>query len=221
MEATAVAIAEQAKAAAIAAASPDSVMSFGATSAIRIAAIGAIITGALVAAKTALKGMISKKKGSSSGSSSSETTTTSRRVVSGYADGGYHEGYTGPGDKYDVKGYFPDGEPYHAGEYIIPQEKLRIPRVVRMVREIESIPSSGGNKNPLPEGFADGGYHEDTSGESYQSPNFSELNLTIKELNALIAFWKANGGIPAIINIYDLAKTQELVDDFENFGKKV
>lgn len=221
MEATAVAIAEQAKAAAIAAASPDSVMSFGATSAIRIAAIGAIITGALVAAKTALKGMISKKKGSSSSSSSSETTTTSRRVVSGYADGGYHEGYTGPGDKYDVKGYFPDGEPYHAGEYIIPQEKLRIPRVVRMVREIESIPSSGGNKNPLPEGFADGGYHGDTSGKSHQSPNFSELNLSIKELNALIAYWKANGGIPAIINIYDLAKSQELVDDFENFGKKV
>lgn len=218
MEATAVAIAEQAKAAAIAAASPDSVMSFGATSAIRIAAIGAIITGALVAAKTALKGMISKKKGSSSGSSSSETTTTSRRVVSGYADGGYHEGYTGQGDKYDVKGYFPDGKPYHADEYIIPKEVLHRPEVIPVVRQLEAIRRQNSNRNPLPEGYADGGYHGD--GDSTRMFNLSELNLTIKELNALIAYWKANG-IPANVNIYDLAKAQELVDDFENFGKKV
>ncbi|MDU1893025.1 MAG: hypothetical protein E6767_20300 [Dysgonomonas sp.] len=156
IEATAVAIAEQAKAAAIASAMPDSVASFGVSGAIRTAAIGAIIMGALQAAKTTLKGMIGKR---SSSDSSSTGGTGQREYSGGYADGGYHEGYTGAGSKYEVKGYFPDGQPYHAGEYIIPKEVLHRPDVAPVVRHLESIRQQHSNQNPLPKGFAEGGYH--------------------------------------------------------------
>lgn len=160
MEATAVAVAEQAKAAAIAAALPDSVLTFGASAAARTAAIGAIIMGALQVAKAALKGMIGKKKGSSSSGSSDSGKSSGAITVKqkGFADGGMHEGYTGDGGKYDIKGMFPDGEPYHAGEYIIPREKLKIPIVSSWVRQIDSIGKQN-TKHPLPEGFADGGSH--------------------------------------------------------------
>lgn len=80
-EATAVAIAEQAKAAAISAAQPDSVITFGASAIARTAAIGAIIMGALSAAKTVLKGLLGKKGGSDTSTSSNTTTTTNRRIV--------------------------------------------------------------------------------------------------------------------------------------------
>ncbi len=88
-EATAVAIAEQAKAAAISAAQPDSVVSFGATAAARTAAISAIIMGALAAAKSTLKGLISGNKSSSKTTTKNKTTTTGVREVSQNAAGKY------------------------------------------------------------------------------------------------------------------------------------
>ena len=58
-EATAVAVAEEAKAAAISAAQPDSVVTFGATAGARTAIISGLIMAALASAKTALKGLLS------------------------------------------------------------------------------------------------------------------------------------------------------------------
>lgn len=168
VEATAVAVAEQAKAAAIAAALPDSVLTFGATAAARTAAIGAIIMGALQVAKSALKGMIGKKSSSSSptGSGGSPSTGSVTVKQKGFADGGFHGGYTGEGSKYDIKGFFPDGEPYHAKEYIIPREELKIPAVQEMVRSIETTRLKRTKSNPLPVGFADGGFHGDDPDQS-------------------------------------------------------
>lgn len=168
VEATAVAVAEQAKAAAIAAALPDSVLTFGATAAARTAAIGAIIMGALQVAKSALKGMIGKKSSSSSPAGSGGSTSTGSVTVKqkGFADGGFHGGYTGEGSKYDIKGFFPDGEPYHAKEYIIPREELKIPAVQEMVRSIETTRQKRTKSNPLPVGFADGGFHGDDPDQS-------------------------------------------------------
>lgn len=173
VEATAVAVAEQAKAAAIAAALPDSVVTFGASAALRTAAIGAIIMGALQAAKVGLKGLLSKKKSDSS-SSSSGSSSSGRITVKnqGFADGGFKpEGYTGDGQKYDVKGYFPDGQPYHAGEYIIPKEVLKNPAIIPMVRQIEAVRTQRTNVNPLPKGFADGGFRPNDSSA------YSDFNL--------------------------------------------
>lgn len=202
MEATAVAVAEQAKAAAIAAAMPDSVATFGASAAARTAAIGAIIMGALQVAKTVLKGMLTSKSSNTNTSSSSQKT--GERVYSGFAEGGYHEGYTGDGSKYEVKGFFPDGQPYHAGEYIIPQEVLRMPAVTPIIRQIESARRSSSNKNPLPDGFADGGYHSDTP-----------LNITgvdsslIKEFISVMRDLKDK---KLAINYYEFENAKKVVD---------
>lgn len=87
-EATAVAIAEQAKAAAISAAQPDSVATFGATAAARTAVIGGLIMAGLTAAKTALKGLLTKNSSADSVTSGSDGTTYYTRVP-GKAEGGY------------------------------------------------------------------------------------------------------------------------------------
>lgn len=125
-----------------------------------------IITAAMTVAKTALKGLIGKRK--SPGGDSSPKPTGERVYKGGYAEGGYHGGYTGSGEKYDIRGHFPDGQPYHADEYIIPKEVLHRPDVVPVVRHLESIRRQTSNRNTLPEGFAEGGYHTngDTNGES-------------------------------------------------------
>lgn len=87
-EATAVAIAEQAKAAAISAAQPDSVATFGATAAARTAVISGLIMAGLTAAKTALKGLLSKGSKADSVTTSSDGNTYYTRVP-GKASGGY------------------------------------------------------------------------------------------------------------------------------------
>lgn len=86
-EATAVAIAEQAKAAAISAAQPDSVATFGATAAARTAIIGGLIMTALTAAKTTLKGLLVKKGSSTTTETTSPNTSYTR--VPGKQSGGY------------------------------------------------------------------------------------------------------------------------------------
>lgn len=87
-EATAVAVAEQAKAAAISAAQPDSVATFGATAAARTAVISGLIMAGLTAAKTALKGLLSKGSKADSVTTSSDGNTYYTRVP-GKASGGY------------------------------------------------------------------------------------------------------------------------------------
>lgn len=73
---------------------------------------------------------------------------------SGFADGGY----TGAGGKYEVAGMLPDGRPYHRGEYFVAQEEMTHPEVVPLVRRIEQVRRRRTSTNPLPEGFAEGGY---------------------------------------------------------------
>lgn len=87
-EATAVAVAEEAKAAAISAAQPDSVASFGATAAARTAVISGLIMAGLTTAKTALKGLLSKGSKADSITTSSDGNTYYTRVP-GKASGGY------------------------------------------------------------------------------------------------------------------------------------
>lgn len=87
-EATAVAVAEQAKAAAISAAQPDSVATFGATAAARTAIIGGLIMASLTAAKTALKGLLTKSSNADSITTDSSGNTYYTRVP-GKQAGGY------------------------------------------------------------------------------------------------------------------------------------
>ena len=210
-EATAVAIAEQAKAAAISAAQPDSVATFGASGAARTAIISGIIMAALAAAKATLKNLIKGGKDSSSSSSSGGSGTYVTNS-SGYADGGFHTGYTGDGSKYEVKGYFPDGQPYHAGEYIIPQEVLAVPEVVQMIRRIEPIRKQKvSDNNSLPEGFADGGFH--TSGGRVSVVDSDRMDSLVSALEAF-----ANKDLS--FNYYQFEKTKNKVDASRLLGKK-
>jgi hypothetical protein len=96
------------------------------------------------------------------GGASSGAKTGEIRLKQGFAEGGYNAGgYTGDGGKYEVKGYFPNGEPYHAGEYIIAQDELRQPMVAQWASRIETIRRRRTGKNAQP-GFAEGGYTGNT-----------------------------------------------------------
>lgn len=214
-EATAVAVAEQAKAAAIAAAMPDSVATFGASAAIRTAAIGAIIMGALTAAKTTLKGMISGRSGSS-GSGSSENT--GKRVVKGLADGGYNDpgtdgGYTGPGGRYEVAGVFSNGVQFHRGEYVVAQPEMRVPAVASMVRAIHAIKSQRSPSNPLPPGLADGGYNDNAS--TYTEPGV--LDKTLNRLNNILHQLERNG---VDLNYRKLETTQDTMNQVNKMSSR-
>ena len=87
-EATAVAVAEQAKAAAISAAQPDSVATFGASAAARTAIIGGLIMAGLTAAKSALKGLLNKSSNADSITTDSVGNNYYTRVP-GKQSGGY------------------------------------------------------------------------------------------------------------------------------------
>ncbi|WP_455673753.1 hypothetical protein [Phocaeicola sp.] len=128
-EATAVAIAEQAKAAAISAAQPDSVATFGATAAARTAIIGGLIMAGLSAAKTTLKGLLSKGRSTSSISETSGNTTYNRVAV-GRQSGGKiditraQDGKFFPGADYDPdKRGFVDKPTVIVGEGPVGQSK--------------------------------------------------------------------------------------------------
>lgn len=217
IEATAVAIAEQAKAAAIASAMPDSVASFGVSGAVRTAAIGAIIMGALQAAKATLKGLIGKK--STSDNSSSSGSTSERVYSGGYAEGGHHGGYTGSGGKYDIKGHFSDGQPYHADEYIIPKEVLHRPDVVPIVRHLESIRRQNSNRNPLPEGFAEGGAH--TDGQlSRDNDAIQLLQMIYPLLGRLSDVMEEVRDKKLELNYYEFERTQDIVERARSGARK-
>ncbi|MDD4673952.1 MAG: hypothetical protein PHI03_13560, partial [Bacteroidales bacterium] len=102
--------------------------------------------------------------GSAGGGSQAASMATAQMVLnsnSGFADGGY----TGAGAKYEVAGSLPDGRPYHRGEYFVAQEEMTHPEVVPLVRRIEQVRRRRTNANPLPEGFAEGGYSGNNIGK--------------------------------------------------------
>ncbi|MDR1675602.1 MAG: hypothetical protein LBR86_03940, partial [Tannerella sp.] len=156
------------------------IQAFSAMAAIPI--VGPILGGvaaALVAVTTALqlakakaerdrvKAMTIESPGSGSGSAAK---TGAIQLKPGLADGGYNGppgfaeggsnagdlrsgGYTGPGQKYDVAGWVP----VHSGEYVVDAESLKYPDVAEKVRAIERVRRQHSDRNPLPDGFAQGG----------------------------------------------------------------
>ncbi|MDR2003359.1 MAG: hypothetical protein LBQ74_10045, partial [Prevotella sp.] len=170
-------------------AAPDSVLSFGATGLARIAILTGVITAAMTVAKTALKGMI-RGKGSDS-STKKEATTTRTRTGNGLADGGLNNedpgtdgGYTGSGGRYQVKGAFPNGVTYHAGEYVIAQPEMKIPVVSKMVHAIEGIRRQRTDSNPMPGGLADGGINN-PGATTYRS-EYSDSNRDVSVFDATL-----------------------------------
>lgn len=222
MEATATAVAEQAKAAAIAAALPDSVISFGASAAARTAVISAIIMGALTAAKISLKGLIGKKgkssdsKSSSGGNSFTGSITARQRFASGgYNDAGIQGGYTGDGGRYEIKGYFPNGNIYDAGEYIVPQPVMKMPAAIPLIRGLEAMRQQYSTNNPLPERFADGGFNSNVAVSETHS-----ADPVILEVLELLRWLKTNG-VQTYLGMSELdAKMQRYYAEQERYTNK-
>lgn len=101
----------------------------------------------------------------------------------GYYDGGYHtpEGYTGGTDPRDVRGVFPDGQPYHGDEFIANHKTTRNREVRPVLDLIDSAQKLGTASSltradiskalRLSPGYSDGGYR---GSNTPVSPNYND-----------------------------------------------
>lgn len=156
---------------------------------------------------------IEAPSGSSGGSDKPKTGAVMLKdKPGGFADGGY----TGDGDKYEIAGFLADGRPFHRGEYFIAQEEMAHPAVVPMVRAIESIRRRRTDKNPLPVGFADGGYTQPNG----QGGNYVMIDekLVVRFEKAVDKFEKTK--LPVEINYWEWKEVEEKMDKTSDLTKK-
>lgn len=175
---------------------------------------------AQVAAANAERQKIKSMTLSSSGGGSSSASTGQIRLKDGLADGGYNQdfskdgGYTGPGQRYDVAGTLP----VHSGEYVVAVPELRRPDVAEKVRSIERVRRRRTSRNPLPEGFAEGG--SNTPSGNTNNPDSSA------EFYRAIAYFKravdkfAETKIEAEVNYWEFKKTEDIVEKSQNLGRR-
>ena len=120
-----------------------------------------------------VKAMTLESPGGGSGGGAPKTGTI--QLKEGFAEGGLHTdgGYTGDGDRYQVAGRFPDGQPYHRSEYVVAAPELQQPYILNMVRSIESVRRQRTHKNAVP-GFAEGGLHTDEASDARSKSSGAE-----------------------------------------------
>lgn len=238
-EATAVAIAEQAKAAAISAAQPDSVATFGATAAARTAIISGLIMAALATAKTALKGLISKKGSSiTSGDTSSNTSYTR---VPGKQSGGYIDVTRAQDGKeyhavYDPKrrGFIDkptvivgEGPAGSSKEWVASNEALKNPTIAPILSILDQAQQAGTirtldlNKYLQAQAIgrqSGGGIQSATVSSPSVQPDLG-LSRSIKELNDTLLLLKKDG-LPAYTLLDDFDKARKLQERSRKIGSK-
>jgi hypothetical protein len=238
-EATAVAIAEQAKAAAISAAQPDSVATFGATAAARTAIISGLIMAALATAKTALKGLISKKGSSiTSGDTSSNTSYTR---VPGKQSGGYIDVTRAQDGKefkavYDPKrrGFIDkptvivgEGPAGSSKEWVASNEALKNPTIAPILSILDQAQQAGTirtldlNKYLQAQAIgrqSGGGIQSATVPSPTVQPDLG-LSRSIKELNDTLLLLKKDG-LPAYTLLDDFDKARKLQERSRKIGSK-
>ena len=238
-EATAVAIAEQAKAAAISAAQPDSVATFGATAAARTAIISGLIMAALATAKTALKGLISKKGSSiTSGDTSSNTSYTR---VPGKQSGGYIDVTRAQDGKefkavYDPKrrGFIDkptvivgEGPAGSSKEWVASNEAVKNPTIAPILSILDQAQQAGIirtldlNKYLQAQAIgrqSGGGIQSATVPSPTVQPDLG-LSRSIKELNDTLLLLKKDG-LPAYTLLDDFDKARKLQERSRKIGSK-
>nr|UWG86327.1 MAG: hypothetical protein [Bacteriophage sp.] len=238
-EATAVAIAEQAKAAAISAAQPDSVATFGATAAARTAIISGLIMAALATAKTALKGLISKKGSSiTSGDTSSNTSYTR---VPGRQSGGYIDVTRAQDGKefqavYDPKrrGFIDkptvivgEGPAGSSKEWVASNEAVKNPTIAPILSILDQAQQAGTirtldlNKYLQAQAIgrqSGGGIQSATVPSPTVQPDLG-LSRSIKELNDTLLLLKKDG-LPAYTLLDDFDKARKLQERSRKIGSK-
>ena len=132
----------------------------GSIAGVMIGIAGAAQLVAANAERKKVKALTLKGSGSSGSKSNAQVVKGKGLADGGYNDAGITGGYTGDGGRYEVKGSFPNGVQYHAGEYVVAQPEMRIPAVASMVKTIEGVRRKRTNANALPNGLADGGYND-------------------------------------------------------------
>lgn len=119
----------------------------------------------------------------------------------GYYDGGYHtpEGYTGGTDPREVRGVFPDGQPYHGDEFIANHKTTRNREVRPVLDLIDSAQKLGtassltradiSNALRLSPGYSDGGYR---GSNTPVSPNYNDGGDTMSMAEIAAAINRLN-----------------------------
>lgn len=180
-------------------ATPDSVLTFGASGAARGALMAGLITGILAAAKSALKAAIN-----SGGSNTSSTSgKTGEYVIKrGFSEGGF----TGTGEKMDVAGIV------HRNEYVVPKWQMSDPVSFDHVRALESIRSRRTPINPLPSsGFADGGPTDRATADRIAMANAANSPRMEVVLDAMyrVLVKLDRQGVKTNLNISNLNRAQD------------
>jgi len=149
---------------------------------------------------------------------STSTSSTASSISEGYADGGYDPdgGYTGDGGRYEVAGYTNTGKPIHKGEYYVAQPEMANPVAAQLVRKLENIRQQRTSSNPLPAGFADGGYDPD-GGTGLSGGSGKPVSDTVEKLSKAI---EAFNDKPLEINYWDFKKTEKKITDSYNLGSR-
>lgn len=238
-EATAVAIAEQAKAAAISAAQPDSVATFGATAAARTAIISGLIMAALTAAKTTLKGLLAKKGSSTTSGTTSPNTSYTR--VPGRQSGGYIDVTRAQDGKefqavYDPKrrGFIDkptvivgEGPAGSSKEWVASNEALKNPTIAPILSILDQAQQAGTirtldlNKYLQAQAIgrqSGGGIQSATVPSPTVQPDLG-LSRSIKELNDTLLLLKKDG-LPAYTLLDDFDKARKLQERSRKIGSK-
>ena len=180
-------------------ATPDSVLTFGASGAARGALMAGLITGILAAAKSALKAAIN-----SGGSNTSSTSgKTGQYVIKrGFSEGGF----TGTGEKMEVAGIV------HRNEYVVPKWQMSDPVSFDHVRALESIRSRRTPINPLPSsGFADGGPTDRATADRIAMANAANSPKMEVVLDAMyrVLVKLDRQGVKTNLNISNLNRAQD------------
>lgn len=163
---------------------------------------------AQVAAAAAERNKIKAMTIESSGSSSASSNKTGTIEVNnpGFSDGGY----TGDGDRLEVAG------DVHRLEYVVAPQEMSNPVTAAYVRKIDNVKQQRSKRNPLPAGFADGGY---TGDGNYSGNNGSRYDSFIVGLENWLAELKSTK-IPAEINYWEFKKDSELAESYKELGAR-
>jgi len=175
-------------------------------------AVAAIVIGATTklqidAIKSQKAAIMASTLDSSSGSSTSSNKSGEVVVNNpGFAEGGY----TGDGEKYEVAGYA------HKREYVVAQEEMSNPVTAAYVRKIDNVKQQRSKRNPLPAGFADGGYTGDSNNSILQ---YASMNgFAEKFMEAVNKF--AETKVEAEINYWEFKRSSALAEEYKGLGAR-
>jgi len=164
---------------------------------------------AQVAAAAAERNKIKSMTVDSSSSSSSSSSNKSGEVVvnnPGFSDGGY----TGDGNRLEVAG------DVHREEYVVAPQEMRNPVTASYVRKIDNVKQQRSKRNPLPAGFADGGYTGDSNSSGNNGSRYDSFIVGLENWLSELKSTK----IEAEINYWEFKKSSALAEEYKGLGAR-